>query len=179
VTVIEAREQATLLERERIDWKLMTDLAVGSLDQAIKKVQWYGLRWKIEAFQKILKPGCRAEQSRLRTSERLNQLLSVFRILSWRIFWLPMTHRAAPEASPELVFTDLELRILDRLVKDKPAADRGRPTHSHYLIKLARLGGFRARNSAAPPGNETIWRGLTRLTDIQRGVIMGAELVGH
>jgi hypothetical protein len=38
-----------------------------------------------------------------------------------------MTNRIAPEASPELVFTDMELRILDRLVNDKPGADRGNP----------------------------------------------------
>jgi hypothetical protein len=179
VTVIEAREQETPPERDRIDWKLITDLTVGSLEEAIEKVQWYALRWKIEVFHKILKSGCRAEQSRLRTSERLNNLLAVFCILSWRVFWLTMTNRTAPEASPELVFTDLELRILDRLVKDKPAAYRGQPTLSHYLIKLARLGGYMARNSDPPPGNETIWRGLTRLTDIQLGVIMGAEIVGN
>jgi hypothetical protein len=50
---------------------------------------------------------------------------------------------------------------------------------SHHLIKLARLGGYLARNSDPPPGNETIWRGLTRLVDIQLGVIMGAENVGN
>jgi hypothetical protein len=179
VTVVEAREQQMPPDRDRIDWKLITDLEVGSLDQAIEKVQWYALRWKIEVFHKILKSGCRAEQSRLRTSARLTNLLAVFCILSWRVFWLTMTNRTAPEAAPELVFTDLELRILDRLVKDKPSADRGQPTLAHYLIKLARLGGYLARNSDPPPGNETIWRGLTRLVDIQLGVIMGVQLVGN
>ena len=41
VTVIEAREQQTPPDRDRIDWKLITDLEVGSLDLAIEKVQWY------------------------------------------------------------------------------------------------------------------------------------------
>jgi hypothetical protein len=179
VTVVEAREQQVPPDRDRIDWKLITDLEVGSLDEAIEKVQWYALRWKIEVFHKILKSGCRAEQSRLRTSARLTNLLAVFCSLSWRVFWLTMINRSAPEASPELVFTDLELRILDRLVKNKPSADRGQPTLAHYLIKLARLGGYLARNSDPPPGNETIWRGLTRLVDIQLGVIIGAQLVGN
>ena len=179
VTVIEAREQETPLDRDRIDWTLMTDLDIGTLDQAIEKVQWYALRWKIEIFHKILKSGCRAEQSRLRTTARLTNLLAVFCILAWRVFWLTMTHRIAPEASPQLVFTELELRILDRLVHDKPGADRGQPTLAHYLTKLARLGGYLARNSDPPPGNETIWRGLTRLVDIQLGVMMGAGVVGN
>jgi hypothetical protein len=179
VTVIEEREQETPLDRERIDWKLITDLEAGSLDQAIEKVQWYALRWKIEVFHKILKSGCRAEQSRLRTAPRLTNLLAVFCILSWRVFWLTMTNRIAPEADPGLVFTDMELRILDRLVKNKPGADRGHPALSHYLIKLARLGGYLARNSEPPPGNETIRRGLTRLVDIQLGVMLGAQLAGN
>lgn len=179
VTVIEAREKKTPPDRERIDWKLITDLAVDSLDQAIEKVQWYGLRWKIEIFHKILKSGCRAEQSRLRTTARLTNLLAVFCILSWRVFWLTMIHRVTPEAGPGLIFTDLELRILDKLVHDKPAPQPRPPALSRYLIKLARLGGYLARNSDPPPGNETIWRGLSRLVDIQLGVTIGGELMGN
>jgi hypothetical protein len=29
--------------------------------QAIEKLQWYALRWKIEVFHKILKSGCKVE----------------------------------------------------------------------------------------------------------------------
>jgi hypothetical protein len=179
VTVIEAREQQTPSDRDRIDWKLITDLAVNSRRQAAEKVQWYALRWKIEVFHKILKSGCRAEQARLRTAPRLMNLLAVFCIVSWRVFWLTMTNRIDPDADPELVFTDLELRILNRLLADKPNAQSRQPLLSHYLIKLARLGGYLARNSDPPPGNETIWRGLTRLVDIQLGIIMGGEIVGN
>jgi hypothetical protein len=38
---------------------------------------------------------------------------------------------------------------------------------------------YLARNSDPPPGNESIWRGLNRLVDIQLGVIMGGEIVGN
>lgn len=153
VTVIEAREQEMPPDRNRIDWKPIIGLEAGSLDQAIEKVQWYALRWKIEVFHRILKSGCRAEQARLRTTSRLMNLLAVSCILSWRFFCLTMTNRIAPEADPELVFTDLELRILDRLVADKPTAHPRQHLLSHYLIKLARLGGYLARNSDPLHGN--------------------------
>ena len=179
VMVIEAREQETPRDRDRIDWKLITDLAVDSRRQAVEKVQWYALRWKIEIFHKILKSGCRGEQSRLRTTARLTNLRAVFCILSWRVFWLTMTNRIAPEARPELVFTDLELRILDRLVNDKPTAHSRPHTLSHYKIMLAQPGGYLAGNSDPPPGNDTIWRGLTRLNDIQLGASMRTALVGN
>ncbi|SPP98174.1 protein of unknown function [Bradyrhizobium vignae] len=40
------------------------------------------MRWKIEVFHKILKSGCKAEDSKLRTAERLANLMAVFCILS-------------------------------------------------------------------------------------------------
>ena len=50
---------------------------------------------------------------------------------------------------------------------------------SHDLTKLARLGGCRAGTSDLPPGDIVMWRGLSRLTDIQIGVGIGAENVGN
>ena len=179
VTVVEARERGSPRGREKIDWKLITDLPVGSCQEAIEKVQWYSLRWKIEMFHKILKSGCKAEEAKLRTEARLVNLLAVLCLLSWRIFWLTMMNRTAPGVSPGLVFTALELHVLDQVVKDKPNADRRRPFLSRYLTKLAQLGGYLARNSDPPPGNMVIWRGLSRLVDIELGVLIGAQLVGN
>src|ERR1700722_16495917 len=82
-------------------------------------LEWYSMRWKIETFHKILKSGCRAEESRLRTAQRLTNLIAVFCILSWRVFWLTMMNRSLPAASPTLAFTALVLHLLDRLGKDK------------------------------------------------------------
>ena len=47
------------------------------------------------------------------------------------------------------------------------------------LTQLARLGGYLARGSDAPPGNTVIWRGLSRLTDIETGFLLGAQNVGN
>ena len=45
---------------------------------------------------KILKSGCKAEELRLRTADRLANLIAVFCVVSWRIFWITMVHRAGP-----------------------------------------------------------------------------------
>jgi len=47
------------------------------------------------------------------------------------------------------------------------------------VIKLARLGGYLARAHDRPPGNTVIWRGLSRLTDIELGIMIGFQLVGN
>jgi hypothetical protein len=45
-------------------------------------------------------------------------------------------------------------------------------TVAHYLLQIAKHGGYLARAKDPPPGNLVIWRGLTRLTDI----LLGFEL---
>jgi hypothetical protein len=107
LTVIHAQEQAAPAGRDRIDWKLITNLPVKSRSDALQKISWYALRWKIEMFHKVLKSGCQAQQAKLRTADRLANLLSVFCLLSWRIFWLTMLNRVAPEGSPLLALTPL------------------------------------------------------------------------
>ena len=178
LTVIHATERGTPHGRDKIEWKLLTDLPVRSRKEAIQKLEWYSLRWKIETFHKIMKSGCKAEESKLRTAERLVNLLAVLCILSWRIFWMTMINRTAPDTSPMLVFTRLELRLLDALVKDSLTGPRNR-TLSAYLTKVAQLGGYLARANDSPPGNMVMWRGLSRLIDIELGATISAQLVGN
>ena len=111
------------------------------------------MRWKIELFHKILKSGCKAEESKLRTAQRLTNLVAVFCILSWRVFWMTMLNRATPEAPPNLALTPTEIAVLDRLVHDRPKARRR--TLSHYLTKIARLGGYLARAAIHRPATRS------------------------
>jgi len=175
LTVVHAQERDAPADRAPLQWKLITNLPVESASQAVEKIDWYAMRWKIETFHKILKSGCKAEDSRLQTAERLTNLISIYCIVSWRVFWMTMVNRAEPEASPRLAFTEVEIEVLDKL---RPGG-RGTPgTLSHYLIKLARLGGYLARNNDPPPGATVIWRGLVRLHDVVFGVQLANRVCG-
>lgn len=179
LTVLHAEERGTPKNREKIDWKLITDLPIRSRKDAIEKLDWYALRWKIEVFHKILKSGCKAEEAKLRTAQRLANLISIYCIVSWRVFWMTMLNRSNPHAPPALALTDAETRLLDHLVRDKSQKPLRRRTLSHYLTKIARLGGYLARASDPPPGNTVMWRGLSRLTDIGVGATIAAKTVGN
>ncbi len=178
LTVLHAQERSKPKNRKRIDWKLLTDLPVRSLKDAIEKLRWYALRWKIEMFHKILKSGCKAEDRRLRTAERLVNLIAIFCIVSWRIFWMTMLNRADPHAPPSLALTKTEMRLLDHLVPDK-SKPVNRMSVSRYIVKIARLGGYLARARDPAPGNIVMWRGLSRLSDIELGALAEAKLVGN
>lgn len=136
---------------------------------AIEKLDWYAMRWKIQTFHKLPKPGHKAEEARLRTAERLANLIALFCILSWRILRLAMTRRVAPKAKPETTFTTGETDMLNLLVKDTGNRKTHADTLAFYIVKLARLGGYFARARDPPHGMIVIWRGLSRLADIQLG----------
>jgi len=173
LTVIHVTERGAPKGRKPIEWKLITDLKVTSRAEAIEKVNWYAMRWKIEVFHKILKSGCRADESKLRTAPRLANLISVYCIIGWRVLWLTTLNRTDPHVPPDLALTKVEIHLLDRIVKDTGNQNRKPGTLSFCLTKLARLGGYLARNKDPPPGNQVIWKGLTRLNDIT----LGAETV--
>lgn len=177
LTVIHARERDAPVNRKPIEWKLITDLPVASRREAIEKLDWYAMRWKIETFHKILKSGCHAEESRLRTAERLANLISVFCIISWRIFWLTMLNRTSPDAEPKMALTPAEIDLLNCLVKDCKRSREQLPL-SRYLEKIAQLGGYLARSNDSPPGNIVMWRGMRRLADMQLGFNLASERYG-
>lgn len=136
------------------------------------------MRWKIEVFHKILKSGCKAEESKLRSSERLVNLISIFCIIGWRVFWLTMLQRAEPDLPPAVALDATEIYLLDELIKPKPGTFHGKTTISAYLIKIARLGGYLNRASDPPLGNMVMWRGMSKLNDIHLGFLLNNKSCG-
>jgi len=158
---------------------LLTDLPVENLASAVEKLDWYALRWKVETYHKVLKSGCRAECAKLRTAQRLTNLLAVFCIIGWRVFWLTMMNRATPDAAAEVALTGTEIVILDELTTPRRKILGPKRTIAHYLTVIARLGGYLARTHDPPPGNMVLWRGLSRLTDIHLGYELHNRVVGN
>jgi hypothetical protein len=151
LTVLHAEERGKPKNRKRIDWKLITDLPVRTLKDAIEKLRWYALRWKIEVFHKILKSGCKAEARKLRTAERLVNLIAIFCIVSWRIFWMTMLNRSDPNAHPSLALTKTEMQLLGHLVPDKREPP-DRDAISRYVIKIAQAWRLSRASQRSRPG---------------------------
>lgn len=182
LTVIHADEWGTPVGRDPIRWKLLTDLPVEDFASAVEKLTWYSLRWRPETYHKVLKSGCQAERARLRTAERLTNLLAVLCVVGWRVFWLTMVARATPDAPAETALTADEIDALDRLATPAPPTPAGltpKRTVSHYVVEIAKLGGYLAREKDPPPGNMVVWRGLTRLADILLGSELHSQVVGN
>lgn len=177
--IIHATEIAPPAGRAPVCWKLITNLAVGSLQDAVHKLQWYALRWKIETFFKTLKTGCKIEDIRLTTADRLANCIALCCIVAWRISWLTILQRQSPSTTPEAVFTEPELQILDRSM---PKSRQRDPRNlAFYVTAVARLGGYLDRANDPPPGTTVVWRGFERLRTLAMGfeMAMDPKLMGN
>jgi hypothetical protein len=56
-----------------------------------------------QVFHKVLKSGCQVLQCRLRTADRLIRYVAVLTIAAWRIFWMTIVSRNAPDLKPSAV----------------------------------------------------------------------------
>ena len=104
--IIHAEEISPPEGRAPIFWKLITNLPVETHADAVHKLQWYALRWNIETFFRTLKTGCRIEDVRLASADRLANCIALCCVVAWRVSWLTILRRRSPAASPAAVFTD-------------------------------------------------------------------------
>lgn len=150
---------------EKIEWFLYTDLEVNSLEEAIKVVQYYSLRWTIEIYHKILKTGLKAENLQLETAHAIFAAISIMSIVGLRILDLRERLRMNPEApANESGLDDLEIKVLGKYLK------RDLKTVRCVALAIGRLGGHQNRKSDGMPGVLSLWWGMSRFLGIMEGV---------
>lgn len=166
IQAVYAMEEGAPAGQEPIDWRLLTTLPVKSLKQAVEKVQWYTQRWGIEVFHRTLKSGCRIEDRQLGDAHRLEACLAIDMVVAWRICHLVKLGREVPELPATVYFQEAEWKALVFYHTKKPLPPAQPPTLGQAIHMVAKLGGFRGRNSDGEPGAEVMWRGIQRHDDI-------------
>ena len=61
LNLVHVREESEPAGAERLEWFLLTMLAVASREDVERVLEWYRLRWRIEDWQPVLKSGCKVE----------------------------------------------------------------------------------------------------------------------
>ena len=160
------REREPPLDTEPIEWLLLTTVAVGSVEDAVERVQWYSCRWGIEVWHRILKSGCRLEARQFATAERLHRCLSLYSVLAWRIFYATMLARAVPEVPCSVLLEPEEWQALYCAIHRVAQPPPEPPTLGQAVQWIAQLGGFVGRCRRDRPGAEVLWRGFQHLGDL-------------
>ena len=110
--VVHAREEHPPADSEPLEWFLLTTLPVNQAEDARRILHYYTLRWRIEDYFRILKSGCKVEELQHHTAERLERAIAIKMVVGWRIQLMLRLGREMPELPPELLFSDIELRVL-------------------------------------------------------------------
>jgi hypothetical protein len=149
---------------EPVEWLLLTDLPIDSIEQVRRIIEYYCVRWMIEVFFRVLKSGCRVEERLFEYMDRLLTCLALYMIVAWRTLYVCRIGRSCPEISCEAIFDPAEWKSVWKVVhrEDPPAAP---PPLGVFVRLVAQLGGYVNRKRDDPPGPQTVWIGLQRMHD--------------
>ncbi len=167
VNVVLVREIEPPPGEEPIEWLLLTSLPVDTVEQVLLVIDYYGCRWQIEIYFRVLKSGCKVEESQLETAERFKAYLALCMIVAWRVLYALTLGRECPELPCEVVFEADEWRAVYAVVKNEAPPEVPPPLGE--MVKLvASLGGYLGRKCDGEPGPKAMWVGLQRMADLAR-----------
>lgn len=177
VNVIGATEIGPPEGEEAVSWVLLTNLSVADFDSAAEKVRWYGKRWGIETWHKVIKSGCKVEECLLETAERLARYLTLFSIIAVRLMHVGYLARAQPDLPATAVFSREEIEAVHvHLYKQLPPAEP--PSLREVVRMIGRIGGHLGRKCDGEPGMTVLWRGWMRLYEDVRVIRAHKQALG-
>jgi hypothetical protein len=155
--------------KDPLEWVLLTTLSVESAEDALRILEYYTFRWRIERFHFVLKSGCGFERLQLDRLDTLEKALSLYSIVAWRLLYLTYLVRHAPDTPYAEAISVFEKDVLQlytgKLVK----------TVQDVVLGVARLAGFVRVPSAPNPGVKTLWQGFRKLQDMTAGFLLARQ----
>ena len=122
--VVHVRETAPPAETTPIEWYLLTTLEITAVEHAHECLRWYGLRWRIEDWHRVLKSGCGIEQLQHKTAARLKRAIGINLVIAWRIMLMTLLGRACPQLPADVLFSNLEIDVLEAYAKKNDSSSR-------------------------------------------------------
>lgn len=168
---VQVREVEAPEGEEAVEWLLLSTREVSTYAQALRRVEAYTQRWKVERFHYVLKSGCKVEALQLESRQRLERALVLYSIVAWRLLCLTYLARETPQAPCTRVLREIEWKVLYRRTQPKKPLPPEPPTLQEAVLWLGRLGGYMGSNQKAP-GVKTLWRGVRRLQDLTDGALL-------
>ena len=153
-------------QKKPVVWRLLTTLPVETFEQALQIVGFYIRRWRIEEFHYVLKQGCRIEDSQLKEPQSLENAITFYSLLAWKV--LNLRYGASELSSAPIEdfgFSAKDFFVLATFLNHtgrakidpcKPCPGVGE--FAKYVKLLAT-----ASKSKGPPGVKSLWIGLEKL----------------
>jgi hypothetical protein len=151
-----------------LEWILLTNRPVQTMEDAWERASWYECRWVIEEFHKAQKTGCSIEDMQFTTSAALTPMIALLSVVAVTLLNLREASRR-PDAQ-ERPATDLvDARYVAVLSAWRYKKVRKDLSIHDFFYALARLGGHQNRKRDHRPGWLVLWRGWMALQHMVDG----------
>ena len=168
MNVVYAREVGAPAGQKPLSWMLLTNVAVNTLRDALRVVEAYTSRWRIEEFHKAWKSGaCGIESSQLRARDHFIRWATIMAAVAARLERIKRRSREQPDlpASVEYSQDEIDATILLRSNETRVVYKPGDvPTLGEVTRWIADLGGYMGSRKSPPPGTVVLRRGLEQVS---------------
>jgi len=123
IGIVHVREDNPPPDTPALEWFLLTTIILKSVDVVLNCVKYYCLRWRIEDWHRVLKSGCNAEGLANKTAARLKRAVAIKMVIAWRIMLMTLLGRELSMLPVEIMFSDLEIKVLSADAKKKALAN--------------------------------------------------------
>lgn len=161
-------EPNTPADEEPLEWVLLTNLPVQTLQDAFERVNWYELRWIVEEYHKGMKTGCGIETLQFDTPEAAEPAIALLSAVATTLLRLRDAARA-PDADRRRATEVVDRVYVEALASCYPGRLKSNATVLAFYMHVARLGGHQNRKGDGFPGWLTLWRGWTKLESVVTG----------
>jgi hypothetical protein len=158
--------------QKRLEWVLLTNEPVETLEDALRVIGWYETRWVVEELHKAMKTGCGIEKMQFTTTERLNPMIAVLSAVATTLLNLRTASRRE-DAKTRPATEVVSVEYVQVLSGWRYGQVRDNLTVWEFFFALARLGGHQNRNHDKRPGWLVLWRGWNTL----EAMLDGAEAI--
>lgn len=177
-----------------LKWLLLTSEPVESLAQALRVIDIYTHRWRIEEFHKAWKTGAGAERQRMEEPDNLERMVSILSFVAVRLLQLresftpPQALRAqgllkeaehVESQSAETVLTPDECQLLGYLDKGKRKRKEKAGSLQWAYMAIARLGGFMDSKRTGIASWGALWEGWEALQSKLDGFLAAKDLMAQ
>jgi Transposase DNA-binding/Transposase Tn5 dimerisation domain/Transposase DDE domain len=165
VNAILVREVNPPKGEEPIEWLLLTSLPIDKIKKVRRVLEYYGCRWQIEVYFRVLKSGCKVEDRQFESDDHYLPCLALYMVIAWRVLYVMMLGRTCPDMSCGELFSEAEWKAVYTVVRREPAPETA-PTLHEMIALIGRLGGHMGRSHDGPPGPKAMWIGMQRMMDL-------------
>jgi hypothetical protein len=181
INVVEAKEVVNIVPKGEapVHWVLFTTHNIDNIQDAMRIIFWYGMRWQIELLFGTLKSaGLNVESSELETGSALKKLCVIALQAALLINQLRQARDDESGMPASIAFSNAQIILLAALVKEYEGKTvKQKNPHPEKSLAwaswvIARMGGWKGYSCESPPGIKTFKYGIEQFFAVFVGFLL-------